>query len=61
MSIYYKKFVIPVGNMTKEQAEKTLAELMKQYHEDVNFDEVGFKIKMKVKDRKEKFQKLKWL
>jgi hypothetical protein len=34
-----KKFIIPVGNMSREEAEKQIRELMTQYHEDIQWDE----------------------
>ena len=35
----YKKFVIPVGGLTRQQAEQQVYQLMAEYHEDVQFDE----------------------
>ena len=38
----YKKFVIPVGKMSKEEAEKQIKELMSNYKENINFDKNYF-------------------
>ena len=35
----YKKFVIPVNGLTRQQAEQQIYELMSEYHEDVQWDE----------------------
>jgi hypothetical protein len=35
----YKKFVIPVNGMSKEEAEKQLKKLMSNYKEDINFED----------------------
>jgi len=35
----YKKFVIPVGGLTRTQAEQQVYELMSEYHDDVQWDE----------------------
>lgn len=35
----YKKFVIPVGGLTRQQAEQQIYELMSEYHDDVQWDE----------------------
>ena len=35
----YKKFVIPVQGLTRQQAEQQIYELMSEYHEDVQWDE----------------------
>jgi len=35
----YKKFVIPVGGLTRQQAEQQVYELMSEYHDDVQWDE----------------------
>jgi hypothetical protein len=35
----YKKFVIPVGGLTRSQAEQQVYELMSEYHDDVQWDE----------------------
>jgi hypothetical protein len=32
------KFTIPVGNLSREEADKIISDLMKQYKKDVNFD-----------------------
>ena len=38
----YKKFVIPVGGLSRTQAEQQIYQLMSEYHEDVQFeDELG--------------------
>jgi len=35
----YKKFVIPVGGLTRQQAEQQILQLMSEYHEDVEWDD----------------------
>lgn len=35
----YKKFIIPVNGLTRQQAEQQIYELMSEYHEDVQWDE----------------------
>ena len=35
----YKKFVIPVGGLTRQQAEQQIYELMSEYHDDVQWDD----------------------
>lgn len=35
----YKKFVIPVGGLTRQQAEQQVYQLMAEYHEDVQWDD----------------------
>ena len=35
----YKKFVIPVNGLTRQQAEQQIAQLMSEYHEDVEWDD----------------------
>jgi len=35
----YKKFIIPVDGLTKQQAEQQIYQLMAEYHEDVQWDE----------------------
>jgi len=35
----YKKFIIPVGGLTRTQAEQQIYELMSEYHDDVQWDE----------------------
>ena len=35
----YKKFVIPVGGLSRQQAEQQVYELMSEYHDDVQWDE----------------------
>ena len=35
----YKKFVVPVGGLTKQQAEQQIYQLMAEYHEDVQWDD----------------------
>ena len=38
----YKKFIIPVGGMSRQQAEQQLSTLMSEYHEDVQWqDDLG--------------------
>lgn len=34
----YKKFIIPVGGLTRQQAEQQILNLMGEYHEDVEWD-----------------------
>ena len=34
------KFIIPVGNVSREKAERELAKLISEYKTDVNFDAV---------------------
>ena len=38
-STVYKKFIIPVGNLSKEQAEQQISLLIKNYKEDVKWDD----------------------
>jgi hypothetical protein len=50
-----KIFTIPVGEISKEEAEASILELMKDYHEDVMWDEsidvmLDDDNKLKVKD-----------
>jgi len=35
----YKKFVIPVNGLTRQQAEQQIAQLMSEYHEDIEWDD----------------------
>lgn len=35
----YKKFTIPVGGLTRQQAEQQITELIAEYHDDVQWDE----------------------
>jgi len=35
----YKKFVIPVNGLTRQQAEQQISQLMSEYHEDVEWDD----------------------
>lgn len=35
----YKKFIIPVNGLTRQQAEQQIAQLMSEYHEDVQWDD----------------------
>lgn len=42
----YKKFVIPVGGLTKSQAEQSIAELRSDYHEEVTYDDTMGTIEM---------------
>ena len=35
----YKKFVIPVNGLSRQQAEQQIAQLMSEYHEDVEWDD----------------------
>ena len=35
----YKKFVIPVGGLTRQQAEQQIQQLMSEYHEDIEWDD----------------------
>ena len=35
----YKKFIIPVGGLTRQQAEQQILQLMSEYHEDVEWDD----------------------
>jgi len=35
----YKKFIIPVGGLTRQQAEQQILQLMAEYHEDVEWDD----------------------
>lgn len=35
----YKKFLIPVNGLTRQQAEQQIKQLMSEYHEEVQFDE----------------------
>jgi len=35
----YKKFVIPVNGLTRQQAEQQIQQLMSEYHEDVEWDD----------------------
>ena len=35
----YKKFVIPVGGLSRQQAEQQIYQLMSEYHEEVTWDE----------------------
>jgi hypothetical protein len=35
----YKKFVIPVGGLSRQQAEQQIYELMSEYHDDVQWDD----------------------
>ena len=37
--IIKRKFVIPVGNMSKDDAEKTLAGMIADYKEEITFDD----------------------
>jgi len=34
----YKKFIIPVGGLTRQQAEQQILQLMSEYHEDIEWD-----------------------
>ena len=35
----YKKFVIPVGGLSRQQAEQQIYQLMSEYHEDIQWDD----------------------
>ena len=35
----YKKFIIPVNGLTRQQAEQQIHQLMAEYHEDITFDD----------------------
>ena len=35
----YKKFIIPVNGLTRQQAEQQIAQLMSEYHEDIEWDD----------------------
>lgn len=35
----YKRFIIPVGELTREQAEQEIQQLMSEYHDDVRWDD----------------------
>jgi capsid assembly protein Gp20 len=35
----YKKFIIPVGGLSRQQAEQQIYQLMSEYHEDVQWDD----------------------
>ena len=35
----YKKFVIPVNGLTRQQAEQQISQLMSEYHEDIEWDD----------------------
>ncbi len=35
----YKKFIIPVNGLTKQQAEQQISQLMSEYHEDIEWDD----------------------
>lgn len=41
----FRLFKIPVGGLSREEAEKQIMELMKEYHEDVQWDD-SIKIKI---------------
>lgn len=38
-SAIYKKFVVPVGGLSRQQAEQQIYQLMSEYHEEVNWDD----------------------
>lgn len=38
-NIFTKKFIIPVGNMTEEEALNCMRKLMKDYKEDIQWDD----------------------
>ena len=35
----YKKFIIPVNGLTRQQAEQQISQLMSEYHEDIEWDD----------------------
>jgi hypothetical protein len=38
-SAIYKKFVIPIGGLSRQQAEQQIYQLMSEYHEDIQWDD----------------------
>ena len=41
------KFIIPVGNLSKEEAEKQIADLISRYQKDINWKPYDRKNKIK--------------
>ena len=51
-----KIYYIPVGNLSIEDAEKSIAELMNYYKDDFSFDK--YMKEQKVEDRKKKLERI---
>lgn len=49
-NVIKKVFKIPVGNLTREQAEAQIKKLMSEYRKDVHFDDTSGDIWMPVKE-----------
>ena len=51
-------YKIPVGNLSIEDAEKSIAELMLKYNNDFDFDFDKWIKEQKVQDRKKKLERI---
>lgn len=53
-----RTYTIPVGNLSREDAEKEILKLMNLYNTDVTFDDSLWKKYYVVQDRKKKLERI---